>query len=659
MKGFTSSPLARLAGALCLAAGALAGQPAAAQFAAPTLETPFFEQAVAEGALPPAAQRLPETPLIVDFEARGQQSGQPGGTIRMLMKRAKDSRQLAVYGYARLVKYDPDLEIRPDILESVEVERGRVFTLTLRAGHRWSDGEPFTTEDFRYYWEDMANNEALYPVGPPSFLKVRGHYPEVTILDARRIRYAWPYPHPDFLPGLAGARPEYIYAPAHYLRQFHGKYAEPDALAQQVEEAGQPSWAALHTKKGRLYRMDNPDLPLLQPWRLASEHSSKRLIFERNPYYHKVDKNGRQLPYADRVIFDITESKLIPGKAATGDVDLQGRYLTFDDFTLLKRNADKVGYDVRLWRIAKGAHLALFPNLTHADPRYRELVRDARFRRALSLAVNRYEINRVVYYGLALEGQNTVLPASPLYKPEYREQWTAFDVKRANALLDEMGLERRLFDGVRTYPNGDPIEIIVETAGVSTEETDVLQLIKDSWWEIGVRMYIKPLNLDSMRRRIYAGETQMAISSGLENGVATADMTPDGLAPVHQIQYQWSNWGQYFETNGEAGEPPDMAVGKRLVDLLNRWYGADERAEKEEVWREMLRTHSDQVFTIGLVAGVKQPIVVRDGLKNVPEDGMWNWDPGAHFGLYGMDGFWWADPGARETASHGAGGSQG
>jgi len=639
--------LAPLLAALAIGLGAPAR---AGEITPPLQETPFFAESLDRGDLPPTADRIPDAPQLVDFEARGQQVGRHGGDIRMLMKRAKDSRQLTVYGYARLVKYDRDLELVPDLLARVENEGDRVFTLHLREGHRWSDGAPFTAEDFRYFWEDMANNEALYPVGPPAFLKVRDEYPTVTILGETAVRYAWRYPNPDFLPGLAAATPQYIYAPAHYLKRFHADYADPEALAELVEESGQRNWAALHTKNGRLYRMDNPELPLLQPWFPVTEQTAKRLIFERNPFYHKIDRNGRQLPYADRVIFDITESKLIPGKVATGDVDLQGRYLTFDDYTLLKRNADEVGYDVHLWRIAKGAHLALFPNLTHADARYRELARDRRFRRALSLATNRYEINRVVYYGLALEGQNTLLPGSPLYTPEYRERWTDFDLARANALLDEMGLERRLIDGLRTYPNGDPIEIVVESAGTSTEETDVLQLIKDSWYEIGIRIFIKPINLDTMRRRIYAGETQMAISSGLENGLATAEMTPDELAPVHQIQYQWSDWGQYFETNGQAGAPPDMAVGKRLVDLLRRWYGADGKDARTRIWREMLEIHSDNVFTIGLIAGVKQPIAVRRGLMNVPAQGIWNWDPGAHFGLYGMDGFWW-DPGAGETAA--------
>lgn len=644
----------RIAGALALAVLSIGGADAA-DFTPPLKPVPHLAAKVADGTVPPIEMRLPTRPALVDLAARGQRPGRYGGDIRMLMSRAKDSRQLTVYGYARLMKYDRDLEIRPDILEKVEVERDRVFTLHLREGHRWSDGHPFTTEDFRYYWEDMANDENLYPVGPPTFLKVRGEFPEVTVIDETTIRYAWSSPHPDFLPGLAKARPEYLYAPAHYMKRFHGEYADPEKLAAMVEESGQRSWGALHTKMGRLYRMDNPDLPVLQPWYPISEQTDKRLIFQRNPYYHRIDVNGRQLPYADRVVVDLSEAKLIPGKVATGDADLQGRYLSFDDYTLLQRNAERVGYKTHLWRIAKGAHLALFPNLTHKDARYRALVRDPRFRRALSLATNRYEINRVVYYGLAIEGQNTVLPESPLYKARYRERWTDFDPARANALLDEIGLKRRMIDGVRTYPDGDPVEIIVETAGGTTEETDVLQLIKDSWYDVGIRLYIKPMNLESMRRRIYAGETQMAISSGLENGIATADMAPDELAPVHQIQYQWSDWGQYYETNGNTGSPPDMDVGTRLVGLLRDWYDADGKAARKAVWEEMLSIHSENVFTIGLIAGVLQPIVVRDGLMNVPETGIWNWDPGAHFGLYGLDCFYWA-PAGNETVGETDGG---
>lgn len=614
--------------------------PAAAAGAMEFVDSPYFDEAVAAGTLPPVEQRLPSEPLVVDLDARGQTVGTHGGSLVTLMHKAKDTRYMYVYGYARLVKYDLDFNIVPDILKDVEVtDGGRVFTLHLREGHKWSDGHPFTTDDFLYFWEDMAHNEDLFPSGPPSYMKIMGHYPEVEALSKTVIRYSFPVPNPDFLPGLAQARPNQIYAAKHYLSQFHPNYVPVDELQAAAEAAGQRNWAAIHIKANRYYRMENKDLPTLQPWNVMNEAPADRFVFKRNPYYHKVDVNGLQLPYADEVILNIAEEKLIAGKAATGDVDFQGRYLRFDDVTLLKRNEAEHGYATYLWRIAKGSHMALYPNLTAKDPVFRNLIRDVRFRRALSLGINRREINRVIYFGLALEGQNTMLPKSPLYREEYRTSFAQFDLKTANALLDEMGLERR-WDGARVGPDGEPIEIIVETSG-ETEQADILELVADSWWELGIKLYIKPLGKETLRRRIFSGQTQMTIESGFENGLATPDMAPHDLAPVTQVQYQWSEWGEYYETNKTGGAAPDMEIGIDLMNLRRDWYLAETREERTEIWHEMLRMHADLLPTIGLIAGVLQPVVVSNGLRNLPEDGLWNWDPGSHFGLYGLDYVYW------------------
>ncbi|MFN6980140.1 MAG: ABC transporter substrate-binding protein, partial [Gemmobacter sp.] len=145
-------------------------------------EAPILAAEVAAGRLPALADRLPAEPLVVDLAARGRILGQQGGTLRTMFTRARDIRLMVVYGYARLVGYDADYRLAPDILRSVENDGDRVFTLHLRAGHRWSDGHPFTTEDFRYWWEDVANNSDLAPSGPPDFMLADGLPPEVTIL---------------------------------------------------------------------------------------------------------------------------------------------------------------------------------------------------------------------------------------------------------------------------------------------------------------------------------------------------------------------------------------------------------------------------------------------------------------------------------------------
>ncbi len=603
------------------------------------VEPPYFAADVAAGRLPPVAQRLPERPLVVEMDG-GRTIGRYGGTLNLLMARSKDVRQMVVYGYARLVRYGRAYDITPDILEKVDIEGGRIFTLHLRRGHRWSDGAPFTTEDFRYWWEDVANNPKLAPAGPRVELRIDGELPTVDIIDETTIRFSWSKPNPKFLPALASASPLYIYRPAHYLKQFHPRYTDPETLKRLASDMGQRNWAALHNRMDNLYKNDNIEMPSLQPWVNTTRMPAERFTFVRNPYFHRVDPEGRQLPYIDRVAMQIANAKIIPAKAGTGETDLQARYLRFDNFTFLKQNEERHGFRTLLWRDGKGSHMTLYPNLNARDPVWRAMLRDVRFRRALSLAINRYEINQVIYYGLAYGGQNTVLPQSPLFRENYRQAWTEFDLDQANRLLDEIGLTRRGGDGLRLLPDGRAAEIIVETAGESTEQTDVLSLVHDSWRKIGIKLHSKPSQRDVIRNRIYAGATVMSIWEGLENGLATADTIPEELAPTRQIQYQWPMWGQFLETGGISGEPVDIAAAKQLLDLHEAWYRADSPKRREEIWHRMLAIWTDQLFTIGIISGALQPVVVNAGLRNVPESGIYTWDPGAHFGIYEPDTFW-------------------
>ena len=606
-------------------------------------EAPSLAKKVAAGKLPPVEDRLPFNPRKLNFKNLGLKIGKYGGSIRMLMARAKDARQMSVYGYSRLVGYHPKtFELEADILESFEVKEGRKFTFELRRGHKWSDGQPLTSEDFRYWWEDVANNKALSPVGPPKIMTINGELPIFEVINRYKFRYTWKRPNPDFLPRLASASPLYIYRPAHYMRQFHEKYTDRDILKKTVKKSKQRNWAALHNKMDNLYRNDNVNLPVLQPWVSISKPSASRLIFKRNPFFHRVDPEGKQLPYADSFIFTIANNKLIPAKTGTGEVDLQARYLRFDDYTFLKKGEERSPYSTRLWKTAKGAHLALFPNLNVNNPILRKLIRDVRFRRALSLGVHRHEINQVIYYGLAIGGNNSVLPESPLYRPTYRNKWANFDLQKANQLLDEIGLVQRDSSGIRLMPDGSPLHLIIETAGESTEQTDVLELVRDSWLKIGIKIFSKPSQRNVFRNRIFSGETAMSIWSGVENGLITADSSPAEFVPTSQQSLQWPKWGQYHETNGKAGEKPTGEHVIHLLELYQRWKNTAAQKEKSKIWQKILEIHSDQIYSIGLVAAVLQPVVVSSQLKNVPLSAIYNWNPGAHFGIYKPDTFWFA-----------------
>ena len=627
-----------LLAALAAALSAATALPAAAL---ELKETLYFAHSVASGAMPPVQKRVPEHPLIFRPDGKRYTLGRQGGSLRILMARPKDTRLMVVYGYARLVKYNENYELVPDLLERFTVEGGRIFTFTLRKGHKWSDGRPFTTEDFRYYWEDVANNQKLSPLGPPQTLLVHGERPKIEILDERTIRYSWSKPNPFFLPAIANATPLFLFRPAHYLKRFHARYSDKKALkALAMKIVRRPNWAVLHNNRDRMYKFDNPELPTLQPWANTTEPPAERFVFRRNPYYHKVDVAGRQLPYIDKVLMILADPKIIPVKTGAGETDLQARYLGSEKYTFLKQGAERHNFKVNLWRTAKGSHITFYPNLTVGDKVWRKVIRDVRFRRALSLAIDRHEINQVMYFGLALEGANSVLPGSPLYKKKYHKAWARFDLKTANRLLDEMGLNKRNKQGIRLLPDGREMDILVEATSESSEYGDVLELVEDTWRKLGIRLFRKSYRREVLRRRIFSGDTLMSLWSGLENGLATPSLSPEELAPTRQIQLQWSRWGQYRETGGKVGEKIDMPLPKKLYKLNDAWESASSLNARRIIWHKMLQIFTEQVYSIGTIGGVQQPVVVIDRLHNVPTNGVYNWDPGAHFGIYQPDRFW-------------------
>ncbi|WP_237479714.1 ABC transporter substrate-binding protein [Lichenibacterium dinghuense] len=607
------------------------------------VETPFFADAVAAGKLPPVAERLPRTPRVVDLPAMGRQTGRPGGTWRMLMSDQRDLRFMTVFSYTRLVVFDEKLRLTADILQSLDNQDDKVFTLHLRPGHRWSDGQPFTAEDFRYWWEDFANDKKLSPSGPPLALIANGKPPRFEVLDPETVRYTWDDPNPGFIPAIASANPTFIFMPAHYLKQFHAKYADKDELAKLVKAAKVSGWVALHERKSRQYRGDNPDLPTLDPWRNTTYAPAEQFRFERNPYFHRVDSAGHQLPYFDGTTLTLGTPTLIPAKTAAGDADIQARYLNFEDYTFLKAGEKVHNYSARLWEDGHGAFAALFPNLNAKDETWRNLNRDVRFRRALSLGINRADINNVLFFGLARVSADTVLPQSPLFKPELAEAYATYDVAKANALLDEVGLTKRDTDGTRLLPDGRRAEITVETSGDNQIYTDIMELVGSDWAKLGIRAYVHPSHLDIFRQRIASGSTVMSMDVGMDNAVPTAEFEPNALAPTQDSQYQWPEFGLYVQSSGSEGRPADMPEVKKLEELWQGWRRADNLAEQRAVWRDMLQLNADQVFAIGVVNGTRQPVVVSNRIKNVPETALWSFQPSSYFGLYMPDTFFYAD----------------
>jgi peptide/nickel transport system substrate-binding protein len=603
-------------------------------------ETPMFAEQVKSGALPPVDKRIPEAPSIVKQFAGPDGPGRSGGQINMLVTSARDTRLMTLYSNARLIVYDENFRLQSDLLQSYEVKDNREFTFHLRPGHKWSDGQPFTTEDFRYFWEDVANDKELSPSGPSVVLLVDGKPPRVEITDPLTIKYSWDKPNPYFIESQAQAAPLWLYRPAHYLKKFHKKYTSPEEIAKSAKGGQAGSWVQIHRRHDVMYNNDNPELPTLNAWMLTNAPPAQRFVFQRNPYYYRIDEKGVQLPYIDKVVFTVAAANLVPAKAGLGEADLQPRYLNMRDYTFLRKSAKSSGVEVRLWEAGSGSQLALYPNFNAKDEVWRKLMRNARFRRALSLGIDRDELNEVVYTGLAHPSNNTIMRRSPLFKPEYATKWATYDPKTANALLDEIGLGRKNDLGFRLLPDGRQATIIIEHSSEDTEHADALSMIADHWKAIGIKLLFKPQTAENFRLRIFSGETIMSAYAGITTAVPTIDTTPKEFAPTMQGGLQWSRWGMFVESKGKQGEKCDMEDACQLLGLLGQWEKATDEATKRKAWDRILEISTDEVFSIGTVNGIMQPVVVGPKVRNVPKQGYWAWDPGGYIGLYKPDTFW-------------------
>jgi peptide/nickel transport system substrate-binding protein len=606
-------------------------------------DAPFFAVQLKDKKLPPLAERLPKVPIVVDA------AGQYGGDMVTLVPRPRDIRYISTFTYTRLVGYDRNLQLQPDLLEKYENEDDRVFTFFLRPGHRWSDGSPFTTEDFRYYWEDVAQNADLSPAGPPEFMMVDGKPPRFEILDERTLRFTWDKPNPRFLPQLAGALDPGIYRASAYLKQFHAKYADKAALEEKAKQQKLKSWAALHNRLDDMKEQTNPALPTLMPWRVITAAPANRFVFERNPYYHRIDRQGQQLPYVDRLIMDVSASGLFAAKANAGELDLLFRGLSMSDIPVLKEGEKAKGYTTLLWPYARGTELALYPNLNTVDPVWRQLNRDLRFRRALSLGIDRKTLNNALLFGLGTEGNNTIVAESPLFSQALRTTNADYNPGEASRLLDEVGLTKRNGAGIRLLPDGRELEIIVETDGESSLVVDGLTLIGEFWREIGVRLFVKPQDRTVLRNRSYAGLTVMVAAPGLDNAIPTVIMPPTELAPMRQDNYTWPKWGQFVETKGKNGEPVDIPEAQRLLDLYTTWMNTGNRDVQRDAWNEMLRNHAENQWSIGTISGALQPIVTRNGLQGLPAKALYSWEPTAMIGIYRPDEIYWNKAAGKEA----------
>ena len=588
-------------------------------------EAPMLAEMVAAGELPPVDERLPVEPMVIDI---GGEIGQYGGTIRRAYLGPGDGCNTWRISRTGLFRWSVDgFTIVPAIAKDYESnDDGTEWTVSLREGMKWSDGDDFNADDFIWNYENVLTNEELTP-SPPNFLRSGEEFGTMEKVDDFTVKFTYPNPNYLFLEIMAqadqacgGASRNIPYLPSHYLEQFHKDFnADVDAMA---EEAGFESWVQLFDDK--VSHHNNPERPSTRPWELDQKYGEQVVVASRNPYFYGVDSAGNQLPYIDSVTFTLTEDiEVINLKAVQGEIDFQGRHLKMDNLPVLVEGQEAGGYVMSLWPTFGGTDVAFFPNHSYPSP-VGDYLRDPVFRQALSIAIDRESIREISMLGMGTPRQNVPAPGHPHYPgEEWETKFTEFDTAKANEMLDSI-LPDKDDEGFRLMADGERLILTIGATPAFGAWPDVAQQVANYWEAVGVKSEVEEMARSLLDTRWPNNELAVRVWNEDTTGFTYSNVSkriPD--TPNNFLGPAWVTW---YQSNGAEGEEPPEYV-QTLIDMHGQGPSLPE-AERNELGKEIYRTIVDDMYNIGIVGlspMVQGVIVTNAKLQNVPEVGGNDW----------------------------------
>jgi len=588
-------------------------------------EAPMLAELVEAGELPPVEERLPNRDDIMVVQPR-ESIGTYGGEITF------NATNPTSFGNTGFTAWDQHLTgfstnwevIFPEIAKNVELSDDfKVATITLRQGMKWSDGTPVTADDVMFWYNDIM----LHPELPnmPSQLSPGGEPIVVEKVDDYTVTFTASVPNPSLPIVIGRSTWGFTLAPQHYLEQWHIDYNE-DAQAL-AESEGYDTWAAAFEfhMNGQVGQDDfDPNLPVIKPWVLEEVDDFGNKFYVRNPYYWKVDTEGNQLPYIDRQVrLLLAEPEVVILNVQAGEIDYGFYNLEVSDLPVLKAGEVDGDYTTILWPADQGAMAKYQFNITVNDPVLNEIFNDLRFRQAMSLAVNRDEINEVLFFGQAVPRQWGVSSSSVFYEDWMGSYYAEYDPDQANALLDEMGLEMG-DDGVRLRPDGEPLSIVLWDA---INRISISELMAEYWEAVGVNVEINPSTREAFQQALLANEVHVSV--WFADVVSEKDLyqRPFWLRPPYGIDSTPVGgglaWRQWWLSNGEEGEePPEYQ--REQMEMVDQWQLTEIGSEEYlEMGKELVGRTVENLFHIGTVGEAPEVFIRSNRLKNfTPVDGV-------------------------------------
>jgi ABC-type transport system substrate-binding protein len=596
-------------------------------------ESPQLAALVKAGKLPPVAERVGQDPLVIKpLHEIGKYGGNWRGGFTGPADFWNGYRCCSGPDHLMFWDYTGD-KVLPNIAKGLEMQdSGRSWVLHLRRGMKWSDGKPFTADDFVFWFEDIYRNKDLVPT-PSAALAINGKQGTVEKVDATTVKFKFPEPYfmfPDMLAGSTdvggqawrGALGLGGYAPAHYLKQFHPKYVGQAELDKKTKDLKYDSWVRMLLNKNDWSQ--NPDLPVISPWKTVTPANTPTWTLERNPYSVYVDTAGNQLPYIDRVVLTLAENlEVINLRAIAGEYDWQQRHLDLGKLPVFIENQAKGNYKVYLDPGDYGGDMVIKFNLNYdADPEIAKWFATTDFRRALSLGVDRDQINETFWLGTGTPG--SVVPVDTnKYNPgpQYRKLWATLDVKKANEMLDKVGLGKKDAEGYRLRTDGKGrlrIEIMT-LGGQFVQFTQISEMIREQWKKIGIELVVQEVERSLALKRTAANEQQLGAwnNDGSEHLFTfPLHVFPFEVATVASSGPLYAKW---FQSAGTQGKEPTGRL-KELMEKYKKAFGVPEK-ERIELGKEVWKIAADEVYIIGVIGmgsasmGVR---VVKTNMGNVP-----------------------------------------
>ena len=582
--------------------------------------------------LPPVADRLPTEPAVVwNLDTIGSYGGELAGPTTNPSCCGWDVLEMRLQ---RLLMIDTDLSTPiPNIAKGWEVsDDNTTFTFHLREGHKFSDGQPFTCRDFEFYYNDVLANTEL-TAAPSGTWTSGGELVDFKCVDETTVQYKFAEAKPTFLLALASEVGNRGFRPAHYFEQMHIDY-NADAN-KKAEDAGYENWVQMFNAHMSPYNFTwnlgseiDPGAPTLNTHVFDSEDDFGNKLYTANPYFFKVDTAGNQLPYTDslrRILVEDLEVQDL--KAIAGEYTHFG-WGKLTSYPTYRANEEAGGYRTALATYNRGNEYSFIFNLTHPDPYLKELFNDIRWRQAMSMAINRDEINELVYFGLATASQAAPTPDSMFFEDWMADYYANYDVDAANALLDELGLDQRDADGYRLRSTGEPLFINYQASVPEEAWLKIAELVTSYWQAVGVNVQFKLIEIGLYSELRNQGEHDVA-SWGLdivdigEYSNGANNLRPNWGARAGAVQ-----WQKWFNTDGAEGEEPPEDV-KKMNEAFDNWgksaFGSD---DYKKYGKEAYDLSFKGLYQIGTIQLPPQPLLFASDLMNTPPNnttGKWSW----------------------------------